>query len=178
MRGLSILLLVTLAACAGSETRSSEPPASTGAEITTSDTTETATATPVRVEAPVFAAPVSARLERLPALPVDAVTPVLAMSVTDAVLVCGYLDANLRANAEVATSCPDGTVVLGGSCTPGSVSELVHMLGESCGLRLGEYVACEAAVRESPCSLDFLHADVPECEAVNDCLAEHPAAGE
>ena len=133
----------------------------------------TAQAEPTRVDdLSSFAAPVRARLEVLPTLPVAAGTPVLALTMFDASLICGFLDQNVRREGVVSASCPDGSpVVLGGECNPASVIALRLTFGEACALRLGDYLACEIAARASPCSVGFMRADLPECEAVNACLA-------
>lgn len=134
-------------------------------------TTEDAGAPPAE-DLSTFAAPVRARLEGLPTLPVAARTPILTLTLFDASLICGFLDQNVRHEGSVSAACPDGSpVVLGGECNPASVLALRHTFGEACDLRFGDYLACEIAARASPCSVGFMRAELPECAAVNACLA-------
>ncbi|MDQ3035362.1 MAG: hypothetical protein M3Y87_23360 [Myxococcota bacterium] len=122
--------------------------------------------------APVFGNDaVRARLAALPPAPLPLDTRILDLTPTQVVSLCTFLDAQSAAAPVVSTRCPDGSpVVVGGTCNPANLASAVETLGASCEARLGEYVACELAVREDPCSIGFLRAERPECEAVNACL--------
>jgi hypothetical protein len=178
---LLVLAMLAISACGTSASPSSEStsgsedePESTerSADAGTSDDTTSPDAGPAPDDLTTFAAPVRARLEALPPLPVTAGAPILSLTLFDASLICGFLDANVRHAGAVTAACPDGSpVLLGGECNPASVLALRHTFGEACALRFGDYLACEVAARESPCSVGYMRADLPECEAVNACLA-------
>jgi hypothetical protein len=190
-----LLLVLALGGCAssapsetesasGSETPTTEGASTSGSEstsdgattsegVSTTEDASTADAGPPAAEdLSAFPEPVRARLASFDALPVAASTPVLAITLFDASLICGFLDQHVRHEGPVAVACPDGSpVLMGGECNPASVLALRHTFGEACQLRFGDYLACEIAARESPCSVGFMRADLPECDAVNACLA-------
>jgi hypothetical protein len=164
-RPLFLSVSLALFACGSSgesSTATSEEPSSSSGTSGAEQTTE---ATAFGNEA------VRARLATLPASPIPLETRVLDLEPTHAVELCTFLDHLATDAPESATSCPDGSpVVVGGTCNPANLASAIETLGEACPVRVGEYVACELAVRADPCSVEFMRANRAECEAVNACL--------
>ena len=168
------MVLSLLVGCAASgETTTTPPPdtaATTGTEAPASDASSTQVAEPPPVLVGNDA--VRARLASLPAAPVPLETRVLALDAAQASAMCEYIDTLHAGHPVVQARCADGSPVLVDSrCNAANLASAAELLGASCALAVGEYVACELAVRDDPCTVDFMHARAPECEAVNACLA-------
>lgn len=183
MRGV-LALAISLAACGGSAPHEEEDvpaQASAGSEGTTDPTDDDATDRDMTTDAPAIAFgndAVRARLAALEGAPAGLELRVLDLTPSQALGVCAYLDEQSADHAELRARCENGeSVVFESTCNPANLASAAETLGAACPVRVGEYVACELAVRADPCTVGFLRASAPECEAVNACLLAASGGG-
>ncbi len=122
--------------------------------------------------APVGNAAVQARLVSVPAPPVPWSTTFAGITVEQATALCPWVDVNVSP-APMEEHCPDGSTVRapGPPCTPADMAGMGAQLGETgCTMSIGEFFACNLALRASPCSGGMLGMDHPECEAKSACI--------
>jgi hypothetical protein len=152
MRRLSLLFIVLSVACGGSGGSASSSSTSGGEAVGN--------------------ASVRARLTSLPAPPIPWSTRLSALTLEQATAMCPYADANVGTTPIEAT-CPDGsTVSVGGAvCDPSRAATMAQQVGSECALNMGEYVACQIALRQQPCDGGLLGGNLPECETFAACIA-------
>jgi hypothetical protein len=113
---------------------------------------------------------VRARLAGLEALPLDPSTEIRAMTAEGSLAYCGWQTRALGAE-DVQASCPDGsTVRIQAACDEEAMGAMrAGML--DCALTVGEWAACVAARRATPCEGGLFGETLPECEAFAGCIA-------
>jgi hypothetical protein len=124
-------------------------------------------------------AAVRARLAVLPAPPIPWSTRLYELTLDQATALCPYSDANVGTEP-IEASCPDGsTVTIGGTaCDPARAAAMAQQVSSSCPLNLGEYIACQIAIRDRPCDGGLLGGNLVECETFAACIAAALQAGQ
>lgn len=113
---------------------------------------------------------VRARLAALPALPISPALEIRAMTEESSTRYCGWQTSAFGAEG-VETSCPDGsTVRIQAACDAEAMGSMREGLAE-CPMTVGEWAACVAARRQSPCDGGLFGERLPECEAFAACIA-------
>lgn len=107
----------------------------------------------------------------MPAPPVAWSTPIATLADADFERICPYLDAHVGLTRESAL-CPDGSTVEAYvyDCAPERSGPAARAL--PCAVTFGEMLACYLAIREHPCDLTPLGADLPECSVLAQCGIE------
>ncbi len=113
---------------------------------------------------------VRARLAALPALPISPSLEIRAMTEESSTRYCGWQTSAFGAEG-VEASCPDGsTVRIQAACDAEAMGSMREGFAD-CPLSVGEWAACVAARRESPCDGGLFGERLPECEAFAACIA-------
>lgn len=120
---------------------------------------------------------VRARLVGLPSLPPTPATEVRHARMTELRAYCVW-EARTLGGHDLDAQCPDGhTVHLAATCTDDDMRAMREGLSE-CALTVGEWAACVASRRASPCEGGELGERLPECEAFAGCIVAALAAAE
>lgn len=113
---------------------------------------------------------VRARLASLSALPVSAAREVRVLTDDESRAYCRWQSRELGAE-DVQASCPDGsTVRIQAACDVEAMAAMRAGFVD-CPVQLGEWAACVAARRATPCDGGLFGEPLPECEAFVACIA-------
>ncbi len=118
---------------------------------------------------------VRTRLAALPPLPIAPSTEVRAATGGQARLYCGW-QADALGAADVSASCPDGSTVRIDAACDGPAMDAMREGFAICAMTIGEWAACVAARRETPCDGGAFGERLPECEAFAACISAAIAA--
>lgn len=113
---------------------------------------------------------VRARLGALPPLPIAPSIEVRAASGSDARRYCDWQAEALGAT-DVTATCPDGSTVRIDAACDGPAMDAMREGFAICPMTLGEWGACVAARRETPCEGGVFGERLPECEAFAACIS-------
>lgn len=122
-------------------------------------------------------AAVRARMASLPAPTFAASTEIRAASMEDLRAYCAW-QARAIGSYDVEAACRDGSNVRIATACAEDDLEAMHEGMAICPLTIGEWAACVAARRESPCEGGMFGERLPECEAFAACIAAAMEEGE
>lgn len=109
------------------------------------------------------------RLAPLPELPVDPTLEVRAAELEELRTYCAW-QARAVGGYDVEASCPDGgTVRIAAACADDDLRAMREGLS-ACPMTIGEWAACVAARRASPCEGGVFGERLAECEAFAGCI--------